>query len=194
MIDENVARVEEKKEEEVKQPKVLKPKPEAVTRTLSDKDATVAGIIESQGGFPSVDVVEKHQNRFALPKECEPYSKKYDFRWVSKDPRMLSNAIVKGWRVCNSVNTPWMPKYLIAAHGGVETPNVHGHLLAFRPKELGDAYRMKFQRQSIESIKAAKKDGERDKKGSPFYTAKLSPDEQDKEGETEDFVQGRDFE
>ena len=176
--------IEPKKEEKVEKPV------EPTTRQLSDKDAHVANVIASQAeGFPSVDVVEKTQNLFELPKECKLHQNKYDFRWVSKDPRMLDRAQVKGWRYVNRANCSWIPQYLIGAHGGVEK---YGHILAFRPVELSSAYREKYRAKSIANIKEAKKDDVRDKKDSPFYTAKMSsPDGDDKEAGG--LVQDRDF-
>ena len=196
MIDEQVTPKVPEKVEEPKQTPAPTPvakevvKEQVVTKQLSDKDAAVASMIQSQGMFPTVDVVEKHQNLFELPKECKPYHDKYDFRWVSKDTRMMDRAQVKGWRICNSTNTPWIPSYLIAAHGGVDK---HGHILAFRPKDLSKAYRLRYQKQSIDAIKAATKDGVKDKESSPFYTAKLSSKEESTDGGAGELVQERDF-
>ena len=88
---------------------------------------------------------------------------------------MLDRAVAKGWRICNRVNNPWIPNHLIAAHGGVEKL---GHILGYRPHNLNEAYKLKYQKKSNDAIRAAKKDDERDKDGSPFYTAKLSPEEE----------------
>lgn len=162
-------------------------------RVLSDKDAQVASFIDSQPKDVPISVNEANQNIFALPKECEPYaSKDYDFRWVSKDSRMMDRAKVKGWIVCNRVHNPWLPDYMIAAHGGVEK---YGHVLAFRRKEVSNALRTKIQAQSIENINKATKTAEKDKEGSPFYSAKLSAEEERAEEGTgnSEMVQGKDF-
>jgi len=157
-------------------------------KVISEKDAAIANTIASQGDFPDISVVEKHQNLFDLPKECIPVYDKYDFRWVSKDTRMIDRNLIKGWRICNNVRCSFLQAHNFSTNGAVEK---HGHILAFRPKELSKAYRDKYQKASNDQIKAATKADEKDKDGSPFYTAKISEAEEaeDKSG----MVQGRDF-
>jgi hypothetical protein len=160
-------------------------------KILSDRDAEVANFINSQPkDIPSITVKEPRLNLFALPRECEPYTQEYDFRWVSKDSRMMDRAIAKGWIICNRVHNPWLPDYMFAAHGGVEKYNQH--LLAFRKKEVSDAIRKRNQEQSIDNINRATKSDEKDRENSPFYTAKLTAEEERTEG-GDGLVQGRDF-
>ena len=156
---------------------------------VSEKDAAIANLISSQGDFPDITVVNKQQNLFDLPKDCVPVYGKYDFRWVSKDTRMIERNLIKGWRICNRILCPFLQEHNFSTNGAVEK---YGHILAFRPKDLGEAYRRKYQDASNDQIKAATKAEEKDKDGSPFYTAKLSKSEEDSAGSSE-MIQDRDF-
>ena len=66
---------------------------------LSDKDAVIANKILDQGGFPDVKIIERRQNLLALPEECKAHAKKYDFRWLSKDSRMIERGLVKSKKI-----------------------------------------------------------------------------------------------
>ena len=163
--------------------------PAGTVTLVSEKDMALKQMMESQGDFPDISVVEKFQNIFDLPKEALVKVKEYDFRWASKDTRMLERNLIKGWRICNRVLCSWFPSYVFSTNGAIEK---YGHLLMFRPVVLGEAYRKKYRGISNDQIKAATKAGEKDKKGSPFYTPKSSgsDEEEPKPGE---FVQDRDF-
>lgn len=174
-----------KKEEKVG---VAEPK---VTTIVSDKDAAVANIIASQGTqFPSVKVIEEKQNIWALPPECKEFEAKYSFKWVSKDPRMLDRSVIKGWKLCTKILCSWMKDLRFAAHGGIER---YGHILAFRPVEISAAFRLKYQKKSNDAIKVATKEDIKDKKGSEFYTAKISSKGDGSDDNPQGLVQDRDF-
>ena len=161
-------------------------------KVLSEQDKAIAGIIASQPDQSSVSITDYHKpHDFDLPKECETYGDKFDFRWLSKDTRMLDRAVnVKGWTIVNRVSDVKVPEYLFRAHGAIEK---RGMILAYRKKDIGKLFSKKASEQSIDNIKRAKKDSERDKDGSPFYTAKLSPKEEQTEGSAGELVQGQDF-
>lgn len=158
------------------------------TRVLSDKDASISSFIDGQPKeFASVDTVTRHHDLFELPDYAKKEEKKYGFRWVSKDSRMLEKSRVRGWLICNNTNASFIPKNAYGLHGAVER---YGHLLAFRPIELSEAYKKRVQQQSIDQIKVATKEDEKDQKDSPFYTAKLSKEEEASEGGGGQIVQG----
>ena len=158
---------------------------------LSMQDKAISDIIASQPGESSIhikDYLKPHD--FDLPKECEPFGTKYDFRWLSKDTRILDRAVhVKGWTIVNRTCSVKLPDYMFQAHGAVEK---RGMILGFRAKEIGETFKKIASSQSIDNIKTAMKKEEKDKKDSPFYTAKLtSPDSTDEAADG--LVQGRDF-
>jgi len=158
---------------------------------LSNQDKAISDLIASQPTQAEIAVGDYYKpHDFDLPKECAPFADKFDFRWLSKDTRMLDRAVnVKGWTIVNRTCDIKIPEYMFRAHGGVEKRSM---LLAYRRKEVGDAFRKISQNQSIENIKKARKDSERDKPDSPFYTAKLSNKEEQEEAAGE-VVQDRDF-
>jgi hypothetical protein len=163
-----------------------------VSEILSGQDKVIADMIAAKPTQSEININDYYKpHDFDLPKECEPYADKFDFRWLSKDSRMLDRAVnVKGWTIVNRTCDIKLPEHLFRAHGGVEKRSL---LLAYRRKEIGDIFKKAAQAQSIENIKKARKDAERDKPESPFYTAKLSPKEEQDEEASGEVVQGRDF-
>lgn len=158
-------------------------------KVLSDKNANIASFIDGQPTeFASVDVVTRHHDLFELPDYAKKEEKKFGFRWVSSDTRMLEKSRTRGWLICNRTNASFIPNTAYGLHGAVER---YGHLLAFRPIELSEAYKKRVQQQSIDQIKVATKEDEKDHKDSPFYTAKLSKkEEESEEGGSGQIVQG----
>jgi len=159
-------------------------KPQVVSQAISQTDVTLKNIIDSQPKeHPRIELVGKKANIFALPKECKKVVNKYQFRWASKDRRMVERAIVKGWLICNRTNSPFLDETMFSVHGGIER---FGHLLAFAPLEHVKAMRDKNSQKSRDAVKAMT---EEKPKEESFYKAKLSPEKEIPDG----LQQGRDF-
>ena len=159
-------------------------KPQVV---ISNTDAELADIIESQ---PKEDITvldRKTFNPFDIPEECKALSdKQYRYRWVSKDKRMIERSRYKGWKICNRTNSPYIPTHLFGLHGGVEKL---GHLLAYLPLQVSNTIRKEAGDKSTEAVKFYTEDIKKDPR---FYEAKLGNDEGSDEGST-GLQQGRDF-
>ena len=154
---------------------------------ISNTDAELADIIESQPAGDISVIDRKTFNPFDVPEECKALSdKQYRYRWVSKDKRMIERARYKGWKICNRTNSPYIPSRLFGLHGGVEKL---GHLLAYLPIQISQDIRKEAGEKSTEAVKFYTEDIKKDPR---FYDAKLGNDEGSDEGST-GLQQGRDF-
>jgi hypothetical protein len=153
---------------------------------MSNTDAELSDIIASQSA--EFDIRDpKTYNPFDIPEECKVRSDKdYRYRWVSKDKRMIERAMYKGWKICNKMNSPYIPSRLFGLHGAVEKL---GHLLAFIPLKKAEDMRKESGDKSREAVKLYTEDIKKDPR---FYDAKIG----EKDGTDEQSLglqQGRDF-
>jgi len=159
-------------------------KPQTV---ISNTDAELADIIESQPKEDISVIERKTFNPFDIPEECKTLSdKQYRYRWVSKDKRMIERSRYKGWKICNRTNSSYIPTHFFGLHGGVEKL---GHLLAYLPLQVSKDIRKEAGEKSTEAVKFYTEDIKKDPR---FYDAKLGNDEGSDEGST-GLQQGRDF-
>jgi len=154
---------------------------------ISQTDSEIADIIASQSTEFTVRD-KKDFNPWELPEECKEYAdKKYRYRWLSKDKRMIIRGQYKGWKICNRTNSPYIPSRLYGIHGGVER---NGHVLAYMPMPMAEGIQKVAGEKSSEAVKFYTKDIKKDPR---FYEAKLGGNESDTDENSKGVVQGRDF-
>ena len=177
-------------------------KNEQVTETKSEQRPVIiqteidAYISDAMRGGPqtSADIQvrdftpESYKHRMSLPKEIErKYGRKYAFRWVNKDKRMIDRALyVRKWLIVNRALFPDMPKHLFTANGTVEFGDT---ILCFMPIEAAEKLRKEPGRVSSERVKNLPMEKWRGHEGdpkSPYYKPALGAVERDGELMTAD--------
>ena len=126
---------------------------------------------------------EDTRNRMALPREIEKkYGRKYAFRWVNKEKRMVDRALyVRKWNIVNRLLFPDMPKHLFTTNGTIEIGDT---ILCFMPIEAAINLRLQPGRISSERVKNIPMEKWRGLEGdpkSPYYKPALGAVERDGE-------------
>lgn len=126
---------------------------------------------------------ETSKHRMSLPRELDrKYGKKYAFRWVNKDKRMVDRALyVRKWLIANRMLFPDMPKHLFTANGTIENGDT---ILCFMPIEAAERLRKAPGEQSLERVKQLPMEKWRGHEGnskSPYYKPALGNMEKDGE-------------
>lgn len=125
------------------------PKQEEVKPTiiLTPVDAYVHELARSQPRtFEDVEIKfeenrKPNEHRLSLPKELDPYLKRFAFRWIFKHPKAISQAVVnRGWTLCNATLFRDLPKHLFASTGCIE---IEDNILAFMPLKKAEELRKK---------------------------------------------------
>lgn len=94
---------------------------------------------------------EDGRHRLSLPKELEQYKIEFAFRWIDKDPRMVSRALdERGWNLVTRQYFPTLPKHLFTASGIIERGTA---ILGFMPEERAYKLRTEPGRKSMERVK-----------------------------------------
>lgn len=143
----------------------------------SERDAYILERIKSQPKTleevkvqsPTFDVEGRH--RLSLPKELEKFKAEFAFRWIDKDPRMVSHALdERGWTLVTRQYFSNLPKHLFTASGIIERGTA---ILAFMPEERAYKLRTEPGKRSMERVKNLPiekyKDG-----GEQFYKPSLT--------------------
>lgn len=125
---------------------------------------------------------ENARHRMALPKEIErKYGRKYAFRWVAKDKRMIDRAVyVRKWLIVNRTLFSDMPRHFFTANGTIENGDT---ILCFMPIESAEKLRKAPGDLSSERVKNIPMDKWRGQEGdkSPYYKPALGTMERDGE-------------
>lgn len=127
------------------------PEPSNPTVLLSQTDAYIHERIKSQPKtLTDLDIkvdtdFNPNNHRLTLPKELDPYMKKYTFHWIFKREQSISEACdVKGWVILNRSHFPELPKHLFSVTGSVERGDmILGFMKSERAEKLRKAVRDK---------------------------------------------------
>jgi len=128
------------------------------TVLLSQADAYVHERIKAQPKTrDEVDVkiedkFDVNHHRLTLPKELDPFLKKYAFHWIYKKEQSISEACdVKGWVLVNRTHFPELPNHLFSVTGSIERGDL---ILGFMKQERAERYRKEVAAKSSENVKA----------------------------------------
>lgn len=128
------------------------------TVLLSQTDAYVHERIKAQPKTREeidVRVEEKfdpNHHRLTLPKELDPFLKKYSFHWIFKKEQAISEACdIKGWVLVNRSHFPELPNYLFSVTGSIERGDL---ILAFMNSERAKRMREDPVIKSKEMVKS----------------------------------------
>ena len=127
------------------------------------------------------DAGQKNYSVLALPKELEPYGKKYSFRWINKKKRAIDHATdVIGWTLVSKLYFEKLPKHLFTANGVIERGDA---ILAFIPQAVAQKIRLRPAELSRERVQATPMQNLRKWKdrGEKYYKPDLSAAESDNE-------------
>lgn len=158
---------------------------------ISNSDAELADLIATQPSEAEISLhTSKQINGWELPLPAQEFEgKRYKYRWLSRDKRLLIQSRSKGWLICKRENSPYLPKEGFGLHGGFANPMYPDHILGFMPIAKSQAI---TQEQSKESRDAVKHYTEDIKKDPRFYDAKIGGDDGGDENPS-GLTQGRDF-
>lgn len=80
-----------------------------------------------------------NEHQLTLPKELEPYEKRFAFRWLFKHKKAIDHAVdQRGWTLCNATLFPDLPRHLFASTGCMERGD---NVLAFMPLKKAEELR-----------------------------------------------------
>jgi hypothetical protein len=132
------------------------------------------------------EVKHPERHRLSLPKEFEPYTKDFQFRWLLKDKRAIDESVYKGWVLVNRVLFPKVSPLLFSISGGVEEGDL---ILACMSKQLAEARMKAVREKSSDLVNAQVRKHEQNP---DFYKPKLTSEEE-KNDQAGDLQEGRDF-
>lgn len=147
---------EEKKSEKKEDVQAVESKTPTVL--LSQADAYIHERIKAQPKSREeidVKVEEKfdhNHHRLTLPKELDPFLKKYTFHWIYKKEQAISEACdVRGWVLVNRTHFPELPNHLFSVTGSIERGDM---ILGFMKNERAEMLRREPVVRSREAIKS----------------------------------------
>lgn len=144
--------------EDKQEKKIAVPASSTPTVLLSQADAYVHERIKAQPKtLKDIDIqveekVDPNFHRLSLPKELDPYIKKWTFHWIMKNPRAISEACdLKGWVLVNRTHFPELPGHLFSVTGSIERGDL---ILGFMKSTKAEKYRSDVALKSREMVKS----------------------------------------
>lgn len=150
---------EKKSEKEPEKTQSVQAAPDKTpTVLLSQVDAYVHERIKAQPKTrEEIDVrieekFDPDHHRLTLPKELDPFVKKYAFHWIFKKEQAISEACdVRGWVIVNRNHFPELPNHLFSVTGSIERGDM---LLGFMKADRAERLRKEPGVKSREAIKS----------------------------------------